>query len=64
MVYETLKKLGGSATSWELINHLGLRNPNNVRPRLTDLKRDGLIEKIGTKYNERMNCTETVWGVV
>jgi len=64
LVYDTLKMLGGRATSWELLNQLGLRNPNIVRPRLTDLKCDGLIIKIGTRYNEKMRCTETIWGVV
>lgn len=47
-VYHALKALGGEATSDSIMQHLGYRNPNNVRPRLTDLwKRHNppLVEK-------------------
>jgi predicted transcriptional regulator len=42
-VYDVLLRSGAS-TSHDLLNKLGHTNPNYVRPRLTDLRKKGMID--------------------
>lgn len=62
-IYGVLKRYG-PMTSEEIMDCLGLSNPNSVRPRLTDLKRDGLIEACGKKLGKCGNVHIAVWKVV
>ena len=47
-IYQALLERG-EMTADELMAALGCRDPNNVRPRLTELKEAGLIEACGKK---------------
>ena len=47
-IYQHLKE-NGEKTAEELMQALGYHDPNNVRPRLTELKEAGLIEACGKK---------------
>lgn len=49
-IYQALRERG-EMTAEELMAALGYRDPNNVRPRLTELKDAGLIEAIGKRKN-------------
>lgn len=67
-VFNVLLSLGGKATSREIMIILGTENPNNVRPRLTDLfnKDPPAILKCGiTHYTDQNGRTiaENVWRI-
>lgn len=52
----------GAMTSTEIMDHMGYTNPNTVRPRLTELKADGVIQAIGKRKN-RYGANEAVWEI-
>lgn len=63
IIYGALKK-NGASTSDELMEMLGLSDPNSVRPRLTELRQDGLIEATGKKPSKRTGRSLAVYEVV
>jgi predicted transcriptional regulator len=66
-IMRAIKKLGGVATSSEIMTELNVRNPNSVRPRITELIKEGMIIKKGevTVINEYgVKVHETVYEVV
>ncbi len=52
----------GPMTSSEIMERMGCSNPNTVRPRLTELKADGVIQAIGKRKN-RCGTNEAVWEI-
>lgn len=52
----------GAMTSTEIMDALGFRNHNSVRPRLTELKADGVIRDIGRRKNKE-GFSESVWEI-
>lgn len=58
----------GPMTSSEIMAELNIQNPNTVRPRLTELKSDGVIKDVGkrvprVKTNFFRSMTEAVWEI-
>lgn len=53
----------GPLSAEEIMDHLGTNNPNNVRPRLSGLKKKGLVEATSKRRN-RHGRNEAVWEVV
>ena len=51
----------GPMTVDELMNRLGYYDPNQVRPRLTELKQDGALCVIGKRLSLRSGRTVAVW---
>lgn len=62
IIYGALKKYGPQ-TADELMERLGFSDPNSVRPRLTELKQDGLIEACGRRTSKRTGKATAVWQV-
>ena len=67
-VYNILKDQ--PATSFNIMKRLGWKNPNKVRPRLTDLKNKGLITKIAQTTRSYIDSddniitvTEWIWSL-
>ena len=54
--------LNGPMIAEEIMDKLGTRNPNNVRPRLSGLKKKGLVKAVGKKPN-RNGKNEAIWEV-
>lgn len=52
----------GGMTSSEIMERMGYSNPNTVRPRLTELKADGVIQAAGKRKN-RYGANEAVWEI-
>lgn len=52
----------GALTSSEIMEILGCQNPNSVRPRLSELKADGVIHAVGKRKN-RGGASESVWEI-
>lgn len=52
----------GPMTSSEIMERMGVSNPNTVRPRLTELKADGVIRDVGKRKN-RFGSNEAVWEI-
>ncbi len=52
----------GAMTSSEIMDRMGFTNPNTVRPRLTELKADGVIQAVGKRKN-RYGANEAVWEI-
>lgn len=52
----------GGMTSSEIMERMGYSNPNTVRPRLTELKADGVIQAVGKRKN-RYGANEAVWEI-
>lgn len=52
----------GGMTSSEIMERMGYANPNTVRPRLTELKADGVIQAVGKRKN-RCGANEAVWEI-
>lgn len=50
----------GAQSAEQIMDKLGTRNPNNVRPRLTGLARKGAVLAVGKRKN-RSGRSETVW---
>ena len=63
ILFSALKKYGPQ-TADELMDRLGYTDPNAVRPRLTELKEDGLIETVGRRKSSRTGKNTAVWQVV
>lgn len=69
LVYQALKD-AGPMTVDELVGHLILAgymrvyDRNYVAPRLTELKRDGLVETNGTRESARSGKKTAVWQAV
>lgn len=61
-IYKKLRS-GGPMTADTLMAAMGYMDPNNVRPRLTELKRDGLVRVIGKARNRRGKLV-AVWEAV
>lgn len=53
-------KAHGPLSAEEIMGRMGTTNPNNVRPRLSGLKKRGAVVAIGKKPN-RNGRNETVW---
>lgn len=62
IIYSALRKYGPLAVD-ELMDKLGYNDPNQVRPRLTELKKDGLVETCGKRTSKRTGRTTAVWQV-
>lgn len=62
IIYGCLKQ-HGPQTADELMERLGFDDPNNVRPRLTELKQAGLIEATGRRTSRRTGKSGAVWQV-
>lgn len=62
LIYKKLKE-SGPMTADTLMAAMGYMDPNNVRPRLTELKRDGLVRVIGKARNRRGKLV-AVWEAV
>lgn len=60
IIYGCLKQ-HGPQTADELMERLGYTDPNNVRPRLTELKQAGLIEAAGRRTSNRTGKGAAVW---
>lgn len=58
----TVLRLYGPQTAEEIMARLRTDNPNNVRPRLTGLKKKGRVAAIGKRRNRR-GVNEAVWEV-
>lgn len=52
----------GAMTSSEIMEKMGYTNPNTIRPRLTELKQDGVIQAVGKRKN-RFGTNEAVWEI-
>lgn len=52
----------GAMTSSEIMEKMGYANPNTIRPRLTELKQDGVIQAVGKRKN-RSGANEAVWEI-
>lgn len=50
----------GPQSAEEIMARLGTRNPNNVRPRLTGLKKKGLARAVDKRSNQN-GRSEAVW---
>jgi predicted ArsR family transcriptional regulator len=61
-VYGVLKEYGPQSAE-EIMDRLGTQNPNNVRPRLSGLKKKGLVQATAKRQN-RHGRNEAVWEVV
>jgi hypothetical protein len=62
-VYSLLKKLNKPLTSREIMVELGYNEPNNVKPRITELKKANIIseyDKVKCKYTKK---TVTRWTI-
>lgn len=53
----------GPMTAEEIMGYLGTQNPNNVRPRLSGLKKKGLVRATSKRVN-RHGRSQAVWDVV
>lgn len=53
----------GPMTAEEIMEHLGTRNPNNVRPRLTGLKKRGMVRDVDKK-KDADGHSAAVWEAV
>lgn len=53
----------GPQSAEEIMDQLGTSNPNNVRPRLTGLRRKGKVQAVGKRQN-RHGRNEAVWEAV
>lgn len=62
VVYSALKKYGPQTVD-ELMERLGYNDPNCIRPRLTEMKKDGLVETCGKRTSKRTGKTTAVWQV-
>lgn len=67
VVYDALCELG-EATSHEIMEHLGVLNPNFVRPRLSDLYKKGLKQNYPVVEKVRQisinGVTQWTWRVI
>lgn len=61
-IYKRLQE-SGPMTADTLMAAMGYMDPNNVRPRLTELKRDGLVRVIDKARNRRGKLV-AVWEAV
>ena len=61
-IYQTLEH-AGPMTAEGIMEQMGIKNPNSVRPRLTELQASGEIEAIGKAYNHAGKRV-TLWSVV
>lgn len=61
-IYQRLVE-GGPMTADTLMAAMGLMDPNNVRPRLTELKKAGLVRAVG-KARNRAGKNVTLWAAV
>ena len=62
-IYQALRD-HGPQTADELMDRLGYTDPNNVRPRLTELKHAGLIEAVDRRTSPRTGKSGAVWQTV
>lgn len=52
----------GAVSAEQIMEKLGVSNPNNVRPRLTGLSKKGLIKATGKRLNAG-GRNEAVWEI-
>lgn len=62
-VYNAIAALG-TATGNEVMDRLGVSDPNRVRPRITELAALGLIEDTGTRRRTPSGANAVAWRVV
>lgn len=61
-VLDAIRSRGSAgATADEVLEALGLWNPNHVAPRVTELAALGLIERTGERRRTRSGCLADVW---
>ena len=53
----------GPLTAEELANHFGVSDKNYVKPRLTELFKSGILEKVGKKKSPITDVHTTVWAI-
>lgn len=56
-----LLKESGGMTASEIMERLNISNPNNCRPRLSELKEDGVIVAIGKRKSPGRRMPEAIW---
>lgn len=56
-----LLKDSGGLTASEIMERLNISNPNNCRPRLSELRDDGVIVAIGKRKIEGRRTPEAIW---
>lgn len=54
----------GPMTAEELMDALGYRDPNQVRPRLTELAKAGVLRPEGKRISRRSGKMTAVWALV
>ncbi len=62
MVYNALKEMG-EGTDREIQEYLGLKTPNEVRPRRFDLVEKGIVHQVGKRKCKASGNTSIVWAV-
>ena len=51
-VYDILARHEAGLTAKEIMRKLGVTDPNHVRPRLTDMAKEGLVSRSGVRHGE------------
>lgn len=62
MICQALEECG-PMTAEELTAHFGAAEKNYVRPRLTELKKSGVVVEVGTKQSPVTGRNTTVWAL-
>ena len=62
VIYQKLRE-SGPMTAETLMAVMGYMNPNSVRPRLTELKEQGLVRAVGKAHN-RAGKNVTLWEAI
>ena len=62
-VVTTLSTFPEGLTAWEIADRIG-RYVHAVRPRLTELHRDGLVVTVGTRWQPKTERHEAIWRLV
>lgn len=62
IIYQELRE-SGPMTAETLMAVMGYMNPNSVRPRLTELKEQGLVRAVGKAHN-RAGKNVTLWEAI
>ena len=62
LIYTTLKE-NGPMTAPEIAKVLGFTDLNSVKPRLSELCKDGMVEAFGKQYNESTHRNNAVYRI-
>lgn len=62
MICNALEK-NGPMTAEELTQHFGVSDKNFVKPRLTELFKKGILEKVGVRKSLITDRNTTVWAI-